>query len=278
MRRTRPRRAILLATAAAFPAFSACSLDSTMHDRSDPTLSVAIHDASQREPFRYESDIAVRLQLDTSSAQGLNSSVHGKMLQQSGVDVAPVARGMYMAYHLTYSDTAGVIIVDMTEPASVTDKSGQTEMMTVPNWKRLKRIRFSSEREHPEILLTDGRVVSADPAEPFGPVHGLATRPSTIPTTLKAVSPSRALREKRLRAMLSSLVRTTPMNGSANPSADTRNESDDQEHEAEWARMSGRVEALKRRTMQPSAGPNASRSVVLTVEHVKITGAPTFLP
>lgn len=256
-----------------------CSSDQEPHaGGTAPQLSVQAQAAASPD-FVLDADVSMRADVDPSFRF---PEAAGARRTESALTAAvpPAAlREQRFDYHISYVDSGGRIVVNLTPPAS--RQSGvAAETPSSPSiWSHVTRIRFSSDIEAPTVTLSSGREVVVDSRFVDGLFGAQAARARSAATERE--TPAR--RGRRLQGMISPFVRIRAGRPLTRAGFATRTGGSDSDSSASlrstWARASDDFDVAVHRVMTRPNG-KAGRVLSLTVEvaNAKVAGVPTPLP
>jgi hypothetical protein len=217
---------------------------------------VASTAASKDSPFTFDGDVAMRMTKDSNALS--SAAIHNAVVE----------------YHLSYRDSAGIVIAELSAPTSARRGMLPAGTVSLLNWKKIRHIRLRSDATQAEILLTNGHSVLDDRTAlvagvPLG--SGVAK-----PDASQIASPEQRL--TGLRSMIAPFVRRAPdMTIISRPKAPNAPVSDS----SVWIRSADGVEVatFRRRKADAAARGTAPRiETTLEVRNARVTGHPNLIP
>ena len=248
---------------------AACSAEQSTDAHEGARTSLAVRSrGADSIGFHYDGDIA--LTMSVGSISGVREGQIGAPRAGANIASAEDSGRVGMAYHLRFTDSAGIVVAGLTRPEGVAERPTENSALSAPNWRVVRRIVLSSESAHPQLTLSDGRVIAVDHSKSPIPVNGFRGQSGPDLSHLEAVTPTRELRAMQLRTMMASLVRI-PGQERASAFASAADQS-----ETEWAPVSPEVEAVVRRRVAAKNSVYGAREVLLSVSNVRLSGVPNL--
>jgi hypothetical protein len=182
-------------------------------------------------------------------------------------------------YHLSYVDSGGRIIVEMTPPPDRASGTGARARLGASIWSNLGRIRFASDEEAATVTLVSGRKVVVDGRfieAIVGAEAGQRARASSIAETPAA-------RSRRLQGMIVPFIRIRPGSALRHTAFDASARHSDRDSSeslrSTWIRTSGEFDVAARRVVtRPEGKPGRMRTLSVELSNAKIAGVPVPLP
>lgn len=220
-----------------------------------PTLSVASSPVGAESPFSFDGDITIRMTRDVSAQ-------HGSAIRNTSIE-----------YHLSYHDSAGVVIAELSAPTATRRAILPVGTLPLLNWSKIRRIRVRSDAQQAEILLANGHSVEDNRTALLSNATGASGVASPVGQRSTAEQ-----RLKGLRSMISPFVRRTAAGGAISRPRPADAASTDS---SVWVRFHDGVEVASfRRRVANRAAPGVPPHVETTLEvtNARVSGLPNLQP
>ena len=182
-------------------------------------------------------------------------------------------RDAIVEYHLTFRDSAGVVIAELSAPTSARRATLPVGAVPLLNWSKVRRIRIRSDAEQAEIFLANGHSFEDTRTTMLAGVTGASGVASPVGQRSTAEQ-----RLKGLRSMVSPFVRRAAAGGAVPRPRPPDAASTDS---SVWVRSQNGVEvALFRRRVANRAAPGVTPHVETTLEvtNARVSGLPNLQP